>query len=93
MNKQLLNTFFEQLALKDAFQKKYIANWEEKYEGNELEDFCQLLSFYIDVEHKTMDEIIDGYMFINNMVKEEQYFFVNNGRYRYSKFSEVDDAV
>jgi 2-polyprenyl-3-methyl-5-hydroxy-6-metoxy-1,4-benzoquinol methylase len=40
-----------------------------------------------------LEYISDCYIFINNMVMEETYYFVKNGTYRYSTFKEVDETV
>lgn len=93
MDKQLISDFFTQLASKDLLQRKYTANWRNSFQDNELEEFCKLIEFFIEKENKTMEEIVNGYMFLNEMVREEQYYFVKNGHYRYSKLSEVDNAV
>ena len=87
----LVEEFKNRISEKDAFQKKYLEKWEvTNYETNDLDT---LLHFFREELHYNMDDIVDAYLFINNMVKEETYYFIKNGRYRNSTFEEVNKIV
>ena len=87
----LVNQFIENVAAKDHFQckalRKIVSLDEEK---NNFECFLQ---FCIQKEGKTIDELTDAYLFLINMFREETYYFVRNGKYRFNKYDEVANSV
>lgn len=90
----LVDSFIEKLVEKDRLQKKYIENW--KLTEQELEELNNVLQFFAEVyggKGCDMEYIVDCYLFVNNMVMEETYYFMLNDSYRYSSFQEVDSIV
>lgn len=90
----LVDLFVKKIIEKDELQKKYIENRD--FSTQEKEEFHNVLKFFTEVYDGTgydMDYIVDAYLFINNMVYEETYYFMVNGKYRNSTFKEVDAIV
>lgn len=87
----LLNKFIQRVVEKNEFQKKYLENWEASRQ--EKEELQTILGFFMEELHYDLDFIGEAYLFINNMVMEETYYFVQNGRYRNSSFEEVNRMV
>lgn len=90
----LTDVFIEKLISKNELQKKYIKTWSITSE--EREELNEVLKFLVDEYNAgkyDIDFIVDSYLFLNNMVMEETYYFVKNGKYRYSTFEEVDKLV
>lgn len=86
-----LDEFIREVAKKNELQKKYLDNWEaSEPEKNELRT---ILHFFTEELHYGMDQIADAYLFINDMVMEETYYFAKNRKYRYSSFEEVNKIV
>ena len=92
--KNLVDIFIEKLIEKSEWQKKYIENWkltEQEIEG--LNDILEFLTREYSENNYDIDYIVDSYLFLNNMIMEESYYFVSNNNYRYSTFKEVEDIV
>lgn len=87
----VVKQFVDCVSGKDELQGKYLQRWEATdLEKKELEI---ILRFFMSEDCYNMDFIVDAYLFINNMVREETYYFIRNGKYRYSSFLEVDKIV
>ncbi|MCH5249908.1 MAG: class I SAM-dependent methyltransferase [Lachnospiraceae bacterium] len=87
----LVIEFIDKVAEKNELQKKYLENWKATdAERNELNT---ILHFFVDEFNYDIDFIADAYIFINNMVMEETYYFIVNGKYRNSTFEEVNKIV
>lgn len=87
----LIEEFIDSISRKDALQGKYIKNWQAT--DSEKEELKIILQFFMMECHHDMEFIVDAYLFINNMVREETYYFIRHDKYRYSTFSEVDKLV
>lgn len=90
----LVDSFIETLITKNELQKKYIKNWHLNQQ--ELDELNILLNFFTEVYDggsHGLEDIVDAYLFLNNMIMEETYYFVSNEKYRYSSFKEVDEIV
>lgn len=61
--------------------------------SSEKNELNIVLSFFIQELHYEIDYIVDAYLFINNMVMDETYYFIRHGRYRNSSFEEVNKNV
>jgi hypothetical protein len=83
--------FIELVSEKSQFQEKYFANWSISDE--EMKELSDLITFYENEMGYDIEYIADCYIFLNNMIMEETYYFKTNGRYRYSTFEEVEDKV
>lgn len=87
----LVQMFIDKVSEKDELQNKYLKNWNvTDLERNELNT---VLHFFIEEFHYDMNFIVDTYLFINNMVMEETYYFIRHGKYRFSTFAEVNKLV
>lgn len=86
----LIEEFVAYISQKDELQKKYFHRWEATdTEKKELQEILQFLMS----EGYDMHFIVDAYLFINDIVREETYYFIRQGKYRYAAFSEVDKIV
>lgn len=91
MSEETVNQFINKVSKKNEFQKRYLNEWSVT--GNERNDLSQVLDFFMTQESCTLEELVDAYLFINNMIMEETYYFVRNGKYRNSTFEEVNEIV
>lgn len=89
--KNLLKEFFEKVSENNIFHRNYLKNWEAT--DSEKRELNIILNFFVEVFHYSMDFIIEAYLFTNNMIMEETYYFIRNGRYRNSTFEEVNRLV
>ena len=89
----LVKKFTNNLVSKNELQKKYIANW--KLSEQEINELNNVLEFFTEVYDNKCDVeyIVDAYLFLNNAILEETYYFMVNGNYRNSTFKEVNDSV
>lgn len=87
----MVSEFIEIVCNRDELQSKQLQKLElGKKEAEELEN---VLHFLTDEYQCGLDFLADSYLFVVNMIKEEQYYFVANGRYRNSTFEDVNRAV
>ncbi len=86
-----IQEFITQVSKKNEFQKKYLENW--KATDEEKQELDTILHFFKEEFQYDMDFITDAYLFINNMVMEETYYFARHGNYRNSTFEEVNKIV
>lgn len=86
-----VETFIQLVSAKSALQQKYLSGWQAC--NSEKIDLASILNFYCDCCNFEIEFIADSYLFINEMVIEEQYYFVRNGKYRNSTFEEVNEQV
>ncbi|MCI9462644.1 MAG: methyltransferase domain-containing protein [Lachnospiraceae bacterium] len=87
----IVQMFIDQVSEKDELQNKYLRNWSVT--DSEKEELNIILTFFMEELHYDLDFIVETYLFINNMVMEETYYFIRHGRYRYSTFAEVNKLV
>lgn len=91
MKNCLVNEFRERVVSKNEFQKKYLSVLDiTSLEWGELE---KVLEFLGKTLGQPVEYLADAYLFVNQMVLEEQYFFIRNGRYRNTTFEEVNCQV
>ncbi len=87
----LLQDFINIVSEGSSFQKAYLEEWSKNaYYKKELE---LLLEFYLNQCGYDLAFLAEAYNFINEMVMEETYYFIQNGTYRHSTFAEVNDRV
>lgn len=87
----VLKQFTEKVSEKSELQRKYLVNW--KATDSEKEDLRNILYFFMEELGYGIDYIVNAYLFINTMVMEETYYFIKNGTYRNSSFSDVNKIV
>jgi len=89
--KHTLQEFLADIAIKNAYQFKYLENSLAGITPEEVLKFENLLNFYIQRENNTLEGIVDMYLDMIFMMVEEQKYFIEYGKYRYSTFSEVEN--
>jgi len=87
----MVSEFIEMVSERNALQKKQLRRLDLSEE--EIEEFEGVLCFLSDVYGCSLDFLAESYLFLVDMIKEEQYYFAVNGRYRNSTFAEVDREV
>lgn len=88
---KIVSDFFAVLCNKDPFQEKHIKllNTNEiDYKGFEL-----FLEFCEKARGETLESIAGSYLFLNNMIMQETFYFKKNKRYRHSTVAEVEEDV
>ena len=88
----MVDIFISKVIEKDQLQKKYL----QKSNLINRKEFLQVLMFLnqkYNGEGCEIDYIVDSYLFLNNMIKEETYYFVKNNKYRYDTYNEVNNIV
>lgn len=89
--KDIVNEFVEMVSSKDEFQRKYLMNLEITEE--EQEEFANVLSFLQQILGEPLEYLVECYLFLNQMVMEEQYYFVKHGKYRNATLADVNKSV
>ena len=62
-------------------------------EEEEIVQFAALLKYYTEYEKIPVEDLVQCYSFISNMMMEETYYFMRHGKYRNTSFKEVEDSV
>lgn len=88
-----VSDFLTVLKSDSMLQGKYTSKLDDLLVGEEVQELEELLIYYVDHLKISLEDIVSCYSFINKMVLEETYFFMRNGRYRYSTFEEVESKV
>ena len=91
MKQKKVFDFFNVLCEKDPFQEKHINSLnlsDIDYDGFEL-----FLNFCENARGETMESLADAYLFLNNMIMKETFYFKKNKRYRHSTVAEVEEDV
>lgn len=86
-----VDTFVQLVSAKSVLQGKYLSSWHVR--DAERSDLASILNFYCERCNYGMEFIVDSYLFINEMVMEEQFYFIRNGKYRNSTYVEVNEQV
>ncbi len=91
MKEDKISCFIELVSGRNKLQKKYLKKWE--INEKEKEDLANVLNFFVEKCHYTMEFLADAYCFVNNMVMSEHRYFLKYGTYRNSTFHEVNAQV
>jgi SAM-dependent methyltransferase len=89
--KHILQEFLDFVARKNALQAKYLDISLSKITHEEAEKLESLLHFYIMHGNNTVEQISDKYLNFITALVEEQRYFVEWGKYRFSSFAEVEN--
>ena len=89
--KYTLQNFLDIVAKKNVFQSKYLDNSLSDITSDEIIKLENLLNFYILREQCSIEEITDKYLNHIFSLVEEQRYFVEFGRYRFSTYTEVEN--
>lgn len=87
----MVDEFIRMLAGRNQFQKRLLQ--EQELNEEERQGLKNVLAFYMERQGYSLELLAEAWYFINDMVMEETYYFVKNGRYRYSAFKEVNEKV
>ena len=87
----IIEEFIQIVARKNPFQEKMLREWS--IEEDERGELFRIFQYFMEVQGYRLEELAQAYTFINNMVLEETYYFIENGTYRNSTFNEVNDIV
>lgn len=91
MEKDIVNEFVEMVSSKNEFQSKYLMNLE--ITDKEREELASVLGFLQQILDKPLEYLVEAYLFVNQMITEERYYFVKHGKYRNTTFAEVNRQV
>jgi 2-polyprenyl-3-methyl-5-hydroxy-6-metoxy-1,4-benzoquinol methylase len=87
--KYTLREFLDIVKTKNMFQAKFLADSLADITGEEIAGFENLLNFYVR-RGNTLEQVVDKYLNKVEFIMEEQRYFVENGKYRFSTFAEVE---
>jgi hypothetical protein len=90
-NKHTLQEFLDIVAQKNMFQTKYLNNSLSDITVDEVAQFENLLNFYMLRNNSAIEQIVDHYLDLIFCLVEEQRYFVEYGKYRFSTFAEVEN--
>jgi len=91
-NKYTLQEFCEAVSRKNMLHAKFLDNALSDITLEESDGFEKLLGFYIHREESSLEKIVDRYLNMILMMIEEQKYFIESGKYRFSTFSEVENC-
>lgn len=86
-----IDIFVQLVSAKSELQKRYLSDWQAC--DAEKRELASILNFYCECCDFDIEFIADSYIFINEMIIDEQYYFARNGKYRNSTFEEVNKRV
>jgi len=87
----ILQEFLDIVGEKNVFQSKYLENSLADITPEESAKLENLLNFYIQREQNSIKKIADKYLSHISSLVEEQRYFVEFGKYRFSTFKEVEN--
>ncbi len=88
---RLVEELIEKIGEKNEFQRKILT--EQSFSDGELDQLERFLEFNIRKRNKTLDDLVDAYLFVVDMAWEETYYFLEHGHYRNSTYEDVADSV
>ena len=91
MQKYTLQNFLDIIAEKNIFQSKFLDNSLSDITQEEINKFENLLNFYILREQSSLEGIVEKYLNLILFLIEDQRFFVEFDKYRFSTFAEVEN--
>lgn len=86
------DAFCVNIAEKNPFQKKFIANSTKDMPPDCKEDGEAYIKYCLSLG-ETISDMADAYLGFVEVMTGEQFFFAREGRYRYSKLEEVEGIV
>lgn len=87
----IVEKFITHVSNQSELQRKYLQKWN--ITEKEKVELRIILSFFLEKYNYTLDYLADAYIFINNMVMEETYYFIKYGKYRNESFEEVNKEI
>lgn len=77
------------ISSRNMFQAKALKGLEDRMLPDEKEGLGTLLNYYVE-QGDSVDYLAECYLRFVEDIMEEQFYFVRNGRYRYSSGEEVN---
>jgi len=90
--KYTLQDFLDIVSKKNVFQEKYLDNSLSDITQEEIGKLENLLNFYALREQSSLEGIVDKYLNLILYLIDEQRYFVEFGKYRYSTFAEAENC-
>jgi 2-polyprenyl-3-methyl-5-hydroxy-6-metoxy-1,4-benzoquinol methylase len=87
----LLQEFCDFVGQKNVIHAKFLEKSLADITIEETAKFENLLNFYMRRENNTLEEIADKYLNKISFMMEDQIYFVEHNKYRFSTFAEVED--
>ena len=91
MSKHTLKEFLAVVEQKNMLQTKFLSASLSDITDDETKKFENLLNFYMSRENNTLEEIVDKYLNKIGFMMEDQRYFFENEKYRFSTFVEVEN--
>jgi hypothetical protein len=88
---ELLNNFVAVIEKQNMLQGKFLKTTLADITNGEIISFENILLFYMKREDNTIEQIAEKYLKKIAFTMEDQIYFFQNGKYRFSKFSEVEN--
>lgn len=90
-NNKYSNLFLKEL---EEVRTEFLSLINQRETNVELEnEFNESIKFFIDVYGYSIRELVDSYLFIHDMMLQEQLFFTRNNDYRNHTYAEVAENV
>lgn len=84
----MLDELLKVISERNPYQAKYLKTSLGDISKKEMQKLENLIKFYIE-QGDTIDEIANKYLNLINILMEEQKYFLEKGKYRFSLFKEV----
>jgi 2-polyprenyl-3-methyl-5-hydroxy-6-metoxy-1,4-benzoquinol methylase len=91
MEKHTLREFCNIVEQKNMFHSRFLKASLSDITTEEIIKFENLLNFYILRENNTVEQIIDKYLEQVSYLVDEQRYFIEHGKYRFSTYAEVEN--
>jgi len=91
MQKSTLQEFTAIVEQKNMLQAKFLSTSLVDITDDEIAKFENLLNFYMLRENNTVEEIVDKYLNKIGFMMDDQRYFFEHGKYRFSTFAEVEN--
>ncbi|GAP71796.1 methyltransferase type 12 domain [Candidatus Symbiothrix dinenymphae] len=86
-----LQDFLDIEGQKNVIQAKFLETSLSEITPEEIVKFNNLLHFYMQRGNNTLEQIVDKYLNLVSFIMEDQRYFVEYGKYRFSTFAEVEN--
>jgi len=91
LNNNTLQQFYDVVKSKNPLHAKFLDNTLSDITEEETAKFESLVRFYMKREKCTFEEIVDKYLYKISFIMEEQRYFAEYDKYRFSTFAEVEN--
>jgi 2-polyprenyl-3-methyl-5-hydroxy-6-metoxy-1,4-benzoquinol methylase len=91
MKNHSLQEFLEFVEQKNILHAKFLKTSLSDITDKEIIKFESLLRFYMQMGNDTLEQIVDKYLHKISFIMEEQLYFFQHNKYRFSTYSEVEN--